>query len=297
MNESGDGGLVLVEWNNKVHGGHVNDAIKGVTGVAADHTSTAAWSSLFSSVGSTLITVCTGVSVKCAAAGYALSIAGSVLGISSGPSEGEILNQKLEDVLENQEAMRNMLEDLAKGQAKMMNFIKVKAAESELRGILKSNSWMGVSGSDSVYDKYEELVEDIHHYLDSGYSLETTVYKVGEKAEKSLSYAHFESSLGERNVIAMLKYIKEIKGKDSIGRWTAAEFYRDYLVLRTQLFALLSYARMYEDGKELEVPKWDQVEQEAIVKEYARDLSRTNEWANSKEGFLYPKGPDAMKNC
>lgn len=206
-NESGDGGLVLANdaWNNKVHGGHVNDAIKGVTGVAADHTSTAAWGSLLGSVGSTLMTVCTSVSPKCAAAGFALSIAGSMLGIKSGPTEGEILNQKLDDVLENQEAMRNMLEDLANGQEKMMKLIKVNAAEAELRSILKSNSWMGVSGSDSVYDKYEELIEDINHYLDSGLSMETTVYKVGEKAERSLSYAHFEYSLGERNVIAMLK--------------------------------------------------------------------------------------------
>jgi hypothetical protein len=206
MNESGDGGLVLVEWNNKVHGGHVNDAIKGVTGVAADHTSTAAWGSLFGSVGSTLMTVCTGVSVKCAAAGYALSIAGSVLGIKSGPTKEEILNQKLEDVLENQKAMRNMLKDLANGQEKMMKLINVKAAESELKSLLKSNSWMGVSGSKSVSYKYKELIDNIDIYLESGHtSMATTVYKVGEKAEKSLSYAHFEYSLGEENVIDMLK--------------------------------------------------------------------------------------------
>jgi hypothetical protein len=55
---------------------------------------------------------------------------------------------------------------------------------------------------------------------------------------------------------------------------------------------------MYEDGsKELEVPAWDKVEQEAIVMKYSRDLNRTIEWASTIEGFLYPKGPDAMKNC
>jgi hypothetical protein len=141
------------------------------------------------------------------------------------------------------------------------------------------------------------LLFDLDHYQERRISNEKAVYWAGKEAEKSIN-SDLRSTLGYNNIIELLNKIKEIEGEDSIGRWTAAELYRDYIVLRVYLFALATYEQMYDDSRKREVPMWNSVNQERILLDMIEDLNKTIEWANSTEGFLYPEDPEAMMyNC
>ena len=97
----------------------------------------------------------------------------------------------------------------------------------------------------------------------------------------------------------LLSKIKDIKGKDLIGRWTAAETFREYLVLRIQSFSMQSLAQLYLDAKKegLKVAKWDKVEQDWLAHDLKEDVDKMEAWVNSLKGFEYPVEPYRESSC
>ena len=94
----------------------------------------------------------------------------------------------------------------------------------------------------------------------------------------------------------MLTEIKELgRISQEIGRWTAAETYREYLTLRVMYYQVSVFAILYSDYQETGV--WGFSDKQVhTAEDLQADFEAMDAWANSEYGFQY-NGDDGVKTC
>lgn len=102
------------------------------------------------------------------------------------------------------------------------------------------------------------------------------------------AYNMLKSQMHTNQMKRMLTEIKHSKSK-AIGRWTAAEIYRQYLSLRAQLYEIQLFKQMYEEYTVNKTFGFS-VDSNDLAQDLANDFKEMDAWSKSTHGFAYTSG-------